>query len=163
MTKLGVDVGDELNLVLRIQMQAEHFDAFELECLDRHGVWRVFGQELVDAFHNIRREGRREEDVLWNDILALQVHHDARDAFLVGSLEEDFVRFVVYDHLQRAQIERLALADAILDPVRRRNNDLTALDGRVRVTDECGNLGAFRDAIDDLLDLADKLARVCND
>ena len=101
--------------------------------------------------------------MLRSDVLALQVHHDAGDAFLVASLEEDFVCLVVHDHLQRAQVERLALADTILDPVRRRNDDLTALDWRVRVTDEGGNLGAFRDTIDDLLDLADKLARVCND
>jgi hypothetical protein len=101
--------------------------------------------------------------MLRSDILALQVHHDAGDAFLVASLKEDFVRLVVHDHLQRAQVERLALADAVLDPVRRRNDDLTALDGRVRVTDESSNLGAFRDTIDDLLDLADKLARVCDD
>lgn len=159
-----INVLDEINLFVFVDFDAVHLHALELERFNWDAERLVLEQELVDVLDDFIWVSRREEHVLHVLLeLVFQMIVQLGDVLKVLWLEIDLVRLVVNDHLEGLQVEWLALANAVRNPLRHSHDDLCALWRRVHVTNDDRDLGPPGDAAEHLLDLSNQLTCIRDD
>ena len=85
------------------------------------------------------------------------------EALMVRLLQEYFIRFIINNHLQVAQVQlRIPLDELVLEIAWHSHHDVALL-LLASLSKHCSNLSLTRDHLNDLRDLSDQLARIGQD